>query len=165
MIKITGSVISQFMHCNREWWLFYHWLKTEDENQKVQIWKYYHETRQQKTKNSEIELENIKIDQIEWDYVIEFKKAKTHPASAKYQLLFYLYELKKKWIDKKWKIIFKENKWGFEVILDEASEKDLLEMIEKIKNILDQPVPPPRLWKISPAKECKWCSYLELCYI
>ena len=146
--------------------LFYHNIQSEHTSQNVQIGKYYHEQRHEDKPHTEVEFDGIKVDQIQWDTVIEYKKANTHPESAKYQLLFYLWKLKQKWIVKKWKIIFKENKWSIDIELDPASEKDLLQKIEEIKTVLTQSTPPPVLWTQSkPHKTCKWCSYFDFCYL
>jgi CRISPR-associated exonuclease Cas4 len=167
IMHITGSLISQYLHCPREWRLFCRNLKTEHTSQNVQIWKYYHESRHENKIHTEIEFDGIKIDQIQWDTVIEYKKAKTHPESAKYQLLFYLYQLKQKGITKYGKIMFKENKWSILINLDKDSELKLLDKIEEIKMILSQPTAPPVLltkWG-TPSKNCKGCSYFDFCHL
>jgi CRISPR-associated exonuclease Cas4 len=166
-MHITASLISQYLHCPREWRLFFHNLKTEHTSQTVAIGKYYHESRHEDKPHTEIEFDGIKIDQIQWDTVIEYKKAKTHPESARYQLLFYLYKLKQKGIIKTGKIIFKENTWSILVELDEQSESDLLCKIEEMKTVFAQENPPAILLNSQgkPDKTCKGCSYFDFCHL
>lgn len=48
-----------------------------------------------------------------------------------------------------------------EILLEEEDIKQLEEIIDKIKEIADLPVPPEKLKK----KICKACAYYDLCYI
>jgi len=166
-MTITWTIINYYFMCRRKMRLFSRHLQSEHTSQTVAIGKYYHESRHEDKPNTEIELEGVKIDQIQWDTVIEYKKAKTHPDSARYQLLFYLYKLKQKGVIKQGKIIFKENIWSILVTLDEQSESDLLSTIEEIKTVLTQEKPPAVLlttqWK--PDKACKGCSYFDFCHL
>lgn len=166
-MNITWTLINYSFICLRKMWLFAKKIQSEHTSQNVQIGKYYHEQRYDNKKHTEIEFEDIKIDQIDKNTVIEYKKANTHPESAKDQLLFYLYKLKQKGVVKKGKIIFKENKWSIVVELTPESEQDLLQKIEVMKELLKQELPPPVLLSArwTPHKNCKWCSYFDFCHL
>lgn len=166
-IKITGSLISQFIHCPREWRLFHHNLKTEHTSETVKIWKYYHELLFEDKHNTEIEFEWMKIDKLQWDYIEEFKKSKSEYESARMQLLFYLRKLKQKWVFKKWVLKYKENKSSEYVDLTIDAEHELLDVINKIVIVLSEIKIPQKLYnnKWGFHDKCKGCSYYEFCWI
>ena len=167
-INITASLLTQFVHCPRQGWLFYYNLKSEHNSESVKIWKHYHEMRyDENDDNVELELDWVKIDKIQWEFVEEFKKAKTELEWAKIQLLYYLWILRQKWVEKKWVLKFKENRDNIYVELDEQALQYLQWVIQELKSILESDIIPPRLtnWKQKPHKKCKWCSYFEYCWV
>jgi CRISPR-associated exonuclease Cas4 len=166
-MKITASLLQQFIHCPRQAWLFYYNLKTEHTSEFVKIGKIYHQLRYDEDDEMvELEMDGIKIDKLTWKYIEEFKKANTELEWAKIQVLYYLWKLKQKWVVKKWIIKFKENRKSIKVELSKENEKWLLETIKELENLLKSSQIPKKLenaWK--PHKKCKWCSYFEFCWI
>ncbi|MEI7604556.1 MAG: CRISPR-associated protein Cas4, partial [bacterium] len=130
----------------------------------VKIGKYYHEQRQQnlteKDKDTEIMIESIKLDSIEEDYVIEYKKKNSSEDSAKAQLLYYLYQLKQKGVIKKGILKFKESKKDIEIELTPDNEKYILELMHKTETLLQSDKIPSVINK----PKCKKCAYYEYCY-
>jgi len=76
------------------------------------------------------------------------------------QLLFYIYEIKKSGIDARGILLFPEERKREEVVLDEASQKELDSVIKdifKIVNLEKPPIP-------EKCKYCRNCAYSELCW-
>lgn len=90
------------MHGNR--------LNLEDNSEQVKIGKAIHEEKAQEHKNTEIAIDNIRLDQLTKEYLTEIKKSDADEEAAKWQLLFYLSVLKAKGILRKGKLEFVEKK-------------------------------------------------------
>lgn len=160
-MKISGTLINYFFHCKRQCYLFAKRVNLEDNSEDVRVGKVLHEIKEKKTKG-EVSLENIKMDNINKDYVIEYKKSDSDVKAAKMQLMLYLYKLKQKGINKKGKLeFFEKNKpqsYATEVILD---ENKLLKTLSEIENLLESVSLP----KAEFDKKCKKCAYFEYCFI
>jgi len=159
---ITGTIINYYIHCKTQCWLFYHKINLEDNSEDVRIGRVLHEIDENKV--NEVSIENIKIDKITKDYVIEVKKSDSDIEAAKWQLLFYLWRLKQKGIEKKGRLeVFeknRQNKKKFIIELNEENEKRLLEIIKEIENMLSLPMPEPVF-----ENKCKRCAYYEFCFL
>ncbi|MDI6708093.1 MAG: CRISPR-associated protein Cas4 [Candidatus Thermoplasmatota archaeon] len=91
----TGTQINYYFVCKRKLWLFSNNLEMEHFSDTVLLGKLLHETSYAR-KFKEIELEGIKIDFLEKGCEIhEIKKSKKIENAHIYQLLYYLYYLKK----------------------------------------------------------------------
>lgn len=161
---ITGTLINYYFHCKTQCWLHANRINLEDNSEDVRIGKVLHEIKEEKSKQTEIKIDNIKIDRITKDYLIEFKKSDSDPQAVKWQVLLYLYKLKQKGIQRLGKIeYFEKNKEQKSEILelDEANEKELLGVLEAIESIINLPKPPPPKFE----NKCKKCAYYEYCFI
>jgi CRISPR-associated exonuclease Cas4 len=130
----------------------------------VRIGKVLHEIKEEKSKQAEIKIDNIKIDRITKDYLIEFKKSDSDPEAVKWQVLLYLYKLKQKGIQRLGKIeYFEKNKEQKSEILelDEANEEELLKVLDAIEKLISSATPPPPKFE----NKCKKCAYYEYCFI
>jgi len=163
-MKINGTLISYYIICKRKLYLHAHNITCEDNSQLVKIGKFYHEERKEqknlKKELLEIELDNVKIDQIGDEYVVEFKKKNSDIEAARMQLLYYLHILKQHGIERKGRLQFKESRNSEEVILDKQSEANLKEIIKEIKILLRSRDIPPVMNK----RKCRKCAYFEFCY-
>lgn len=161
---IAGTLINYYFHCKTQCWLHANRINLEDNSEDVRIGKVLHEIKEEKSKQTEIKIDNIKIDRITKDYLIEFKKSDSDPQAVKWQVLLYLYKLKQKGIQRLGKIeYFEKNKEQKSEILelDEANEKELLGVLEAIESIINLPKPPPPKFE----NKCKKCAYYEYCFI
>lgn len=164
-MEVNGTLINYYFHCKRQCYLHGNRLNLEDNSEIVKIGKAIHEQKASSSKNTEIEIDNIKIDKLTKEYVTEIKKSDADPEAVKWQLLYYLKVLKKKGIFRKGKIEFVEkNKTKNKVLfieLTEELEKELNCYEEEIKKlILGETIPP-----ILQNSKCKKCAYYEYCYI
>lgn len=159
---MTGVIVNYYIFCKRMCWLFYNKLNMEDNSELVAIGKELHNKKAEKDKNSEISIEHIKLDSIGPEYVVEYKKSDADIAAAEMQLLYYLYTLKQKGIDRKGLIKIFEKKGSkynnHEVILDDKSEAKLLNAISEIEILVQNEIPEVKL-----TNKCKKCAYYEYC--
>lgn len=162
---VNGTLINYYFHCKRQCYLHANRINLEGNSEDVRIGKILHEINEEKSKKSEISIENIKIDKLTRDYLVEVKKSDSDVESVKWQVLLYLYKLKQKGVYKKGKIEFieknKQDKKIHYIELDELREKELLEVLKEIEILIDEDTPP--LVKFKP--KCKKCAYYEYCFI
>ena len=159
---ITGTLINYFLHCKRQCFLFLNNIKLEDSSDLVKIGKYYHEEYAKKNaEDSELEFDGFKIDKIQGDYVIEYKKKNSDEKACEFQLLFYLYQLKQKGVDKKGMLKFKESRADKEIILTVDKEKELLEIIRGIEALAESKAAP----EAKKTKRCYKCAYYNYCFV
>ena len=160
---ITGTTVNYYFHCKTQMWLFAHKINLEDNSEDVRIGKVLHEISE--TKVDEVSFEGIKVDKITKDYVVEVKKSDSDIEAAKWQLLYYLYILKQKGIEKKGRLeVFEKNrqdKKRFVIELTAENEKKLLEILEDIERILSSEIPPKPKFE----SKCKKCAYYEYCFL
>lgn len=164
-MEITGTLINYYIHCKRQCYLFGNKINLEDNEELVKIGKVLHEEKLQNKKNTEISLDNIKIDKLSRDYLTEVKKSDADKEAAKWQLIFYLYKLKQKGINRKGKLEFIEKKKKGETIvidLTQELEEQLENMFLEIEELIQKEYPPEEKLQIS---KCKKCAYYTYCYI
>ena len=139
-MRVNGTLINYYFHCKRQCYLHGNRLNLEDNSEIVQIGKAIHEERLQSS-NSEIAIENIKLDKLTKEYLTEIKKSDYDVEAAKWQLLYYLSVLKNKGIYRKGKLEFVEkNKSNKKVVILELTEKrenELKKIIESIEKLLN----------------------------
>lgn len=163
-MQINGTLVNYYFHCKRQCYLHGNKLNLEDNSELVKIGKAIHEEKG-KGKNSEIEIDNIKIDRLSKEYVTEVKKSDADIEAAKWQLLYYLKVLKGKGIVRKGKIeIIEKNKTEKSIVIVELNEKEEIELedyIQEIQSMINSDKIPETLDKST----CKKCAYYEYCYI
>uniref|UniRef100_UPI0040472090 CRISPR-associated protein Cas4 n=1 Tax=Aliarcobacter sp. TaxID=2321116 RepID=UPI0040472090 len=164
MNNITGTLINYYFHCQTQCWLHANKINLEDNSEDVRIGKVLHQINEEKNKTAEISIDNIKIDKITRDYLVEIKKSDSDPQAVKWQVLLYLYKLKQKGVEKKGKIEYIEKRGDKKVEfidLNEDNEKELLEVLNKIEDLINQKIPPKTKFE----NKCKKCAYFEYCFI
>ena len=163
--KINGTIINYYFICHTKLWFFAHNIQMEDNSENVKLGKQLHENTYKRDKEFLID-NKINIDFIrktESLEIHEIKKSRKMEKSHEYQLLYYIYYLKKH------KNI--ENLLGFldyplikktrEIHLTDEKEHELDNIIKNINNIikLEKPQTPKK------KNICKTCAYYELCFI
>ena len=89
-MKITGTLINYYFHCRRQCWLLGNRINLEDNSEDVRIGKILHELKNKGKKNTEIAIDNVRIDKITEDYLVEMKKSDADTEATKWQTLLYL---------------------------------------------------------------------------
>lgn len=163
-MRVNGTLINYYFHCKRQCYLHGNRMNLEDNSEQVKIGKALHEEKDEKN-NTEIALDNIRLDRLTDEYLTEMKKSDADVEAAKWQLLFYLKVLKDKGIIRKGKLEFvekgKTNKKVMYFELTGEIEVELQKYIKEIEDLLEQPNIPDVLNKA----QCKKCAYYEYCYI
>ena len=156
---MNGVLIQYLQYCKRRCYLHAHNIKAEHTSELVKIGKYYHQEFED-DKEEEKFLNGVKIDKIQGDYVIEYKKSNADEEASEWQLLFYLWKLKEVGIIKKGKLKFKENRDDREVLLTEEKETQLGLMIKDIELLVQSNEIPP----VINTRKCNKCAFYEICY-
>ncbi|WP_029688666.1 CRISPR-associated protein Cas4 [Thermoanaerobacter sp. A7A] len=162
MDLLTGTEINYYFVCKHKLWLFTHGINMEHNSDYVDIGKVLHEKSFQR-EDKEILLDGrVKIDFVKNQLEIhETKKSKAIEEATKYQVLYYIYYLKKKGVDKVTGVIhYIDNHSKEEITLSEQDENKIKEVIEEINKIKLMDKPPAKV----KSKICAKCSYYELCF-
>lgn len=164
-MQVNGTLINYYFHCKRQCYLHGNRLNLEDNSEQVKIGKAIHEEKAEGKENTELSIDNIRLDKLTKEYLVEIKKSDADVEASKWQLLFYLSVLKSKGIIRKGKIEFVEkNKNTKKTIILELTdelEEELKKYIEEIEQLLEECEPPECIKK----NTCKKCAYYEYCYI
>ena len=161
---MNGTLINYYYICKRKLWLSYNKINLESNSEDVLIGKELH-NELNKSKNTEIELDGIKIDKLTDDYIIEIKKSDSNLKASIMQLKYYLYILNSYNIKKdgKLKIIEKDKTTrDIKFKYDKKVEQEVKDTIIEIKKIINNSTIPSINKDI---KKCKKCSYYEFCWI
>ena len=135
---VNGTLINYYFHCKRQCYLHGNRINLEDNSERVNIGKAIHEERSSNSDNTELEIDNIKIDKITKEYLIEVKKSDADVEASKWQLLYYLKVLKSKGIERKGKLEFIEkNKSKNKTLIVELSEDEELKLDKYINDIYE----------------------------
>lgn len=164
-MRVNGTLINYYFHCRRQCYLHGNRLNLEDNSEIVKIGKAIHEERQEQSKDTELAIDNIKIDKLTKDYLVEVKKSDADVEASKWQLLYYLKVLKEKGVERKGKLEFVEkNKTKNKILYFELTEENMKELefyVESIEKLLNEENIPDVLNE----PKCKKCAYYEYCYI
>ena len=164
-MNVNGTLINYFFHCKRQCYLHGNRINLEDNSEIVKIGKAIHEKKAAHSLNSEISIDNIKLDKLTSEYLTEVKKSDADIEAGKWQLIYYLKILKKKGLIRKGKLEYIEkNKSVKKVIyieLNDELEKQIDDYVQQINKLIKGNKIPDVINKAS----CKKCAYYEYCYI
>lgn len=164
-MRVNGTLMNYYFHCKRQCYLHGSRINLEDNSEIVKVGKAIHEEKAGGSSNSELEIDNIKIDKLTAEYLTEIKKSDADEEAAKWQLYYYLKVLKEKGVIRKGRLEFVEkNKSAKKVVVLELTpgiELELQGYVNQIELLLEQSVIPEPLHK----SNCKKCAYYEYCYI
>ena len=139
-MRVNGTLINYYFHCKRQCYLHGNRLNLEDNSENVKIGKAIHEEKSERGKNTEITIDNIKLDKLTTEYLVEVKKSDADVNAATWQLMYYLKVLKSKGIERKGKLEFIEkNKIDKKIIiveLDEENEVKLAKYVDEIEALI-----------------------------
>jgi len=157
----TGTQVNYFFVCKRKLWFFSKCISMEHTSDLVYWGSLLHQESYQRNLK-ELMIDNrIKIDFLRKNLEIhEIKKSRKLAKAHFYQLLYYLYYLKKKGIIARGIINYPLSKKIEKVELTPEREKEMENILKEIKKILQNPKPP------LPIKRnfCKTCAYFNFCF-
>ena len=141
-MNINGTIINYYFHCKRQCYLHGNRLNMEDNSEQVKIGKAIHEERAENKNNTEIAIDNIRLDKLTKEYLTEVKKSDADAEAAKWQLLYYLKVLKTKGVIRKGKLEFAEkNKKDKKIIIIELTDEVEKELDKYICLLYTSPSP------------------------
>ena len=160
---ITGVMVQYYVTCKRELWFYIHQINMNYNNDNVSIGRFMHENSYSREKK-EIRVDNMVFDFLKKGNdltIFEMKKSSRLTIGAKYQLYFYLYNLKISNPNIKGVLAYPKERKKEEIILTEDIINEMDNIIEEILKIYDLKKPP--IAKKMPY--CKRCSFYELCMV
>ena len=164
-MKVNGTLINYYFHCKRQCWLHGNRLNLEDNSEIVKIGKAIHEEKAEQGKDTELAIDNIKLDKLTKDYLVEIKKSDADVDAEKWQLFLYLKTLKDKGIERKGKLEFVEkNKTSKKTLIIELTPK-IEDELSSIINDIEELLKADEIPNIINKAGCKKCAYYEYCYI
>lgn len=159
-LTVGGVELHYYGVCKRKLWLYRKGIGMEEDHDRVLQGQLLHEEAYPQLNKKEILIDNqFKIDAIDGKYVREVKLSSKMSESDKLQMLFYLYQLSLRGIQKKGLISYTKEKRTIEIELTEENEKKIKKAIAEVYEILNQPKPPP----VKRVSYCKSCAYYSFC--
>ena len=160
-MRITGVMISYYFICRTKLWLFAHNITLERENENVRIGREVHEVSYRREKK-EVELPGMKMDFIRKGDVLEIhevKKSRKMMAADRYQVIYYLSELRKRGVEARAVINYPMIRETLHMNPTEDDFQRIEEIKREIKEIVSGPFPEPERKRI-----CPKCAYYEFCF-
>ncbi|MDP7982396.1 MAG: CRISPR-associated protein Cas4 [Conexivisphaera sp.] len=156
---VTGTLIWYSEVCDREVWFISRGITPDPEDRRLDEGRALHEASYP-GRRKEVSMEGMVLDVVSGNTVGEMKLSSRHMGAARLQLLYYLYRLKLQGLSARGEILVPRERRREEVVLDGASEAELMRAIEKVKGIvaMDAPPPPRR------GRFCRGCAYRYLCW-
>ena len=93
--------------------------------------------------------------------IFEIKKSSSLTIGAKYQLYYYMYNMRNSKKEIKGVLVYPKERKREELILTDEIIKEMEEIIQDIGNIINLERPPKAIKK----PYCKGCSFFELCMV
>jgi len=160
-IRITGVKINYLYVCERKLWLFDRGISLEKESDKVLLGKILGEYAYPREKKKEILIDNlINIDIVGEGEIREVKYSNRLKEADRIQILYYLYYLKQMGIEKRGVLNYPKQRKREEMILTPQAEKEVVVALKRVKEIINQPHPPP----VRKLPYCRKCAYYEFCW-
>lgn len=157
-MKMSGTLINYYCCCKRKCYLFSQQLGMEYGNELVEMGKALHEEKM--NDSCEISFSGFVVDELTDEYVIEKKKTHANTDGAKWQLLYYLYELKQRGLVRKGCLWFLDDDVQEIYELSDEIEQELLQMESDVVALINSDKIPDVIdWA-----GCKKCAYYEYCY-
>jgi len=159
-LVFTGVEVNYFFVCRRKLWFFSRQLDLEEESDLVLLGRILHEHGYPR-KFKEVSIGRIKIDFLErYGVIHEVKRSRRMEKAHLFQLLYYIYYLKRFGVEVKGVLHYPLLKRNVRVELTAELERELEDVLEKMKRIISSDRPP----RAERKKYCSRCSYFELCW-
>ena len=161
---ISGEQINYYFVCKTKLWLFSHHIEMEQNSDLVYFGKYLDKNTYTRNKHDFIIDNKFQIDFIKTNNSIELheiKKSQMLERAHEFQLLYYIYYLKK---EKGIKNIigylnYPTIRKTIKIELTEDKEKELKDILNDINKIIESTIPKPKKSRI-----CRKCAYFEFCF-
>lgn len=141
---ITGVMVQYFMVCKRELWFYINQINMNYNNDDISIGKFLHENSY-KRENKEVRIDNMVFDFVKKGdelVIFEIKKSSKLTIGAKFQLYFYLYNLRLLKQNVKGILVYPKERKNEEIVLTNKIINEMEEIIDGILNISNLNNPP-----------------------
>lgn len=160
--QIQGVKLNYYFICKRKSWLFSKGISMEHNSDRVLSGQVIHKNSYPRMKKREVLIDGLlKLDIVDGDYIREVKISSKMSKADRMQLLYYLYYLKKKGIEKKGLINYVKERRMEEIELTEDDELEIKKALKGIEQVLQLKSPP----EVINARICKKCAYYSFCYV
>ncbi len=161
-MSINGTLVWYYYICKREVWLIAHAIEANQDSDFLVLGRHIHELFYKREKKEFLIDNTLQIDILPDNKVIgEIKKSSKFLKSAKMQLIFYLWYMKKeKGVELEGELLIPKERKRIKVTLNDRDEKELLKTIKEIEKIISLSKPP----KAVKIPYCKNCAYKEMCW-
>ncbi len=157
--ELTGTQINYYFVCKRKLWLHSHNISFESSSELVKLGTLIHKNSY-KRKKKEIRIGSISIDYVNKGEIHEVKKSdKIHDAHT-YQILYYIYYLKKLGINTTGILEYPKLKKTVKINLTKQKQDFLDKTIYDALKIISAKKPPIAEYK----PICDKCAYVEYCW-
>ena len=161
---ITGTLIWYAMICEREVWLMAHEMEPEREDARLEWGRFLGELSYPRVGRKEISLPGIRLDLVEREgsrlVVGEVKSSSRFLEASRMQVLFYLWRLREMGVEAEGELRFPKERRRLKVRLDDGSERELREVMARVRASVEQPLPPPA----KRIRYCRACAYRDFCW-
>jgi CRISPR-associated exonuclease Cas4 len=160
---VTGTLVWYFSICPREAWLMAHQVEPWREFDLLAEGRLNQEVHYERSAK-ELSLPGMKLDRVrrEGDRLVvsEVKKSSRFLPSARMQLAYYLWRLKREGLEASGELLVPEERFREVVELTPELEDEVEEVVERIEALIEAPSPPSAEW----LKVCPKCAYAEFCW-
>lgn len=162
-VTITGTLVWYFAICPRQAWLMMHQIEPERENVYLAEGRLNQEIHYSGSVK-ELPLPGMRIDRIRKEQgvfiVSEVKKTSRFLFAARLQVGYYLMRLAREGFHAQGEILVPDERFRENVVLDEQLKRDVESVIEEIRKLEGESIPPKAKW----IKYCYKCAYAEFCW-
>lgn len=156
-------MVQYYVTCKRELWFYINQINMNYNNDDISIGRFMHENSYSR------ERKEIRVDNMVFDFVknndgltiFEMKKSSRLTIGAKYQLYFYLYNLRLIEPDVRGVLAYPKERKREKIILDDKIMNEMEDIFKGIIEISKLNRPPFAENK----PYCKRCSFYELCMV
>lgn len=160
-LKVNGIKVNYYAICRRKLWLFSHFIRLEQDSDRVALGKLLHERSYSYLSKREIMLDNlVKLDVLEDGKVVEVKYSRKMAQAARLQLAYYLYYLRQRGIEAEGELRFPKERRRETFHLSEEDIQKVQAALKEIAELEALPSPPPARF----SRTCQSCSYAEFCW-
>lgn len=162
---VTGTLVWYYAICPREAWLMAHQVEPEREFDLLAEGRLNQEVHYERSaRDKELSLPGMRLDRVRREggrlVVSEVKKSSKFIPSARMQLGYYLWRLKREGLDASGELLVPEERFREVVELTPELEVEVEGVVARIEALISAPSPPAT--KMIPF--CKRCAYAEFCW-
>lgn len=158
----TGQMVYYYRVCQRKLWYFAHGIALESGFGLVSLGKVLDENTYAQQEHQVLVDNRICMDFVDGDTIHETKKSNRIEEASILQLQYYIFYMKN-FKGKLYRGIlhYPQTRQAKEVHLSVEDECKMRQVIEDIKTLIDEPMPPIFAEK----KICKHCAYFDMCAV